>query len=231
MRWELEWIFKWFSPYNIGIVGSATKDYDLAHDVDVLFFEQDQFKRACESQEVKWNSWDSGTGLIMRANTKIKGLDKPIQLLWAGSAQVPTDHPYMIILWDDPPLNEGKWYEKPSEGYDKAVTVDRRKEKKMVVAIDFDGTIRDWTTSKPIAGAKNLINLLREKKVKVIIHSCNNPKFIEQWCRDYDIRFDKIWTDADGGKPVAQLYIDDLGFHATGDYEKDTPAILARLGL
>lgn len=77
------------------------------------------------------------------------------------------------------------------------------------VAVDFDGVIRDWGTNKPIDGAKNGINLLREMGFSIIIHSCNRREFIEQWLYDYDIRFDHIWDGI--GKPVASIYLDDNG--------------------
>lgn len=77
------------------------------------------------------------------------------------------------------------------------------------IAVDFDGVIRDWGTNRPIDGARNGINLLRELGWKVIIHSCNRAEFIEQWLNDYDIRFDSIWDGA--GKPPASIYLDDCG--------------------
>lgn len=222
-------VFDLFSGYEVGLVGSVTKDYEAAHDIDVLFTHGSHFDDACERFGLKSNSWDSGTGKIRRAN--LTNYDKPIQLLWVGSVKEFTDHPYMVILRDGEVLHPGKWYQKPAGGYDKEISVDRRKEKKMIVAMDFDGTIRDWDTSKPLPGVRKLINLLREKGVKIIIHSCNTPDFIEKWMNNQDIRYDEIWNPKVGRKPIAALYVDDRGFHATGDYELDTPKILERLGL
>lgn len=81
------------------------------------------------------------------------------------------------------------------------------------IAVDFDGVIRSWSTNKPIDGAKDGINLLREGGWKIIIHSCNRASFIEQWLNDYDIRFDLIWNQV--GKPVADCYLDDCGLRFT----------------
>lgn len=92
----------------------------------------------------------------------------------------------------------------------------------MVVAIDFDNTIvdRDY---EPLPGVKHAINLLREQGHKIIIHSCNSPKWIERVLNNHDLRFDAIWTD--DGKPVASLYIDDRGFRFT-DWTEQLPEIL-----
>jgi hydroxymethylpyrimidine pyrophosphatase-like HAD family hydrolase len=83
----------------------------------------------------------------------------------------------------------------------------------MLVAIDFDHTLWDSANQVPMPGAKEAINLMREKGIRIIIHSCNNVKWIEKCCNNYDIRFDWIWNAT--GKPIADLYIDDRGYHFT----------------
>lgn len=93
------------------------------------------------------------------------------------------------------------------------------------IGIDFDHTLVYGAT--PIKGAKQAINILREAGHKVVIHSCNNPKWIEKVLRDNDIRFDHIWDDK--GKPICDIYVDDKGFRFTGDWEADFPAIVAFL--
>lgn len=94
-----------------------------------------------------------------------------------------------------------------------------------VIAIDFDNTIVEG--DKALEGAKDAISRFRERGHKVIIHSCNNPKWIERTLNNLDIRFDAIWTEP--GKPIADLYVDDKGWHFTGVWSKDTNNILARL--
>jgi hypothetical protein len=37
MRPELRKVFERFQDYDVAIVGSALRDYDNAHDIDVLF--------------------------------------------------------------------------------------------------------------------------------------------------------------------------------------------------
>lgn len=81
-----------------------------------------------------------------------------------------------------------------------------------VIAIDFDNTIVMGDVALP--GAKELIDRLRDKGHKVIIHSCNNPKWIEKVLKDSKIKYDRIWdSTVDVGKPVADIYIDDKGYH------------------
>jgi hydroxymethylpyrimidine pyrophosphatase-like HAD family hydrolase len=77
-----------------------------------------------------------------------------------------------------------------------------------VIAIDFDNTLVN--IDKPLDGAKDAINSLREMGHKIIIHSCNNPNWIERVLADNDIKYDYVWNDK--GKPICDLYIDDKSF-------------------
>lgn len=83
-----------------------------------------------------------------------------------------------------------------------------------VIAIDFDHTIIEG--DKAITGAREAINIFREKGHKIIIHSCNNIGWIIKTLTNNDIRYDQIWEGI--GKPLADLYIDDKGFHFQGDW-------------
>lgn len=94
-----------------------------------------------------------------------------------------------------------------------------------VVALDFDGTM--VFGAAPIKGLKNAVNMIRECGHKVVIHSCNNPRWIEKVLRDLDIRYDYLWDDQ--GKPIADLYIDDKGFHFRDDWDAMLPEVLDRL--
>jgi predicted HAD superfamily phosphohydrolase YqeG len=94
-----------------------------------------------------------------------------------------------------------------------------------IIAIDFDGTLVAGDTA--LAGAKYAINMLREHGHKIVIHSVNRTKWIEQVLRDADIRYDKIWDGK--GKPAADLYVDDKGFHFKGDWFQAWTEILERL--
>ncbi len=99
-----------------------------------------------------------------------------------------------------------------------------------VVAIDFDNTLVNGKDA--LIGAREAINILRELGHKIIIHSCNEPEWIERVLNDNDIRFDLIWKGRAGvGKPLADLYVDDKGYHFphNGNWSEELPAILVRL--
>lgn len=93
-------------------------------------------------------------------------------------------------------------------------------DERRVLAIDFDHTICDTAAPRdsyhryppPLPGAREAISRLREKGYCILIHSCNAPKWIEEWMRHHDIRYDYIWGESPrdcGQKPVAHRYIDD----------------------
>lgn len=228
---ELEKVFNLLPGFDIIIVGSSVYKTS-AKDIDVLFMDGKEFETACFLNNLKWGGWDANYGHVRRANVTLEGVDKPVQFIHVGSVAKPEDHPHILIMRDGTILHPKKIYIKPDGKYDKGIQVDRRKENGKWLAIDFDGTIRDWDTSKPFPGARDAINLLREHGHKIMIHSCNNPTWIEQWLDDYDIRFDSIWgyTNPDcGHKPIAALYIDDRGYHFKSNWPEDVKEILSRL--
>ena len=94
-----------------------------------------------------------------------------------------------------------------------------------ILALDFDHTIVNG--DKPIEGAKEAINLLREQGHKILIHSCNNRKWIERVLNNNDIRYDWIWDEP--GKPIADLYVDDRALHFEGDWKVAVRKITDRL--
>lgn len=94
----------------------------------------------------------------------------------------------------------------------------------MLIAVDFDGTIVDNMNHKEgerypplFAGAKETIAELRRAGHKVMIFSCNNPRWIKECLGQYGIKVDYIW---DGPKPNYDLLIDDRAFHFDGDWAK-----------
>lgn len=107
-----------------------------------------------------------------------------------------------------------------------------------IIAIDWDNTIVDGD-SKLLPGAREAITILRNKGHKIIIHSCNNPDWIEKCLNEFGIPVDRIWRPGavnekswgKGNKPLADLYIDDKGYHFpyNGDWATQVEPILERL--
>jgi beta-phosphoglucomutase-like phosphatase (HAD superfamily) len=93
-----------------------------------------------------------------------------------------------------------------------------------VIAVDFDHTLVEG--EKPIEYAREAINILRENGHKIIIHSCNETSWIKKVLDNADMRYDHIWTKADGNKPLADIYIDDKGFRFTGNWRENVEQVL-----
>ena len=88
-----------------------------------------------------------------------------------------------------------------------------------VIAIDFDHTLVEG--DKPIDGAREAVNILREAGHKVLIHSCNNIAWIKRVLENADIRYDGIYgeTGLESKKPLADLYIDDRAIQFKGNWD------------
>jgi len=92
----------------------------------------------------------------------------------------------------------------------------------MRLALDFDGVLHDAAHPKegrrmggPMPGAKEALEQLGVRH-NVIIHSCNRPSVIRDWMKYYQIPYHSIWEGQ--GKVAADLYVDDKGYHFTGDW-------------
>lgn len=83
------------------------------------------------------------------------------------------------------------------------------------IACDFDHTIVDG--DKPLPGAKEALQKLRDMGYKIIIHSCNDYEWIQRVLNDNDIPYDEIWDRL--GKPICDAYIDDRGIGFAGDWD------------
>lgn len=98
-----------------------------------------------------------------------------------------------------------------------------------VIAIDFDNTLVFVT--QPLEGAREAINALREAGHKIVIHTCNREAHVKQVLDNNDMRYDRIHGNESKGKPLADLYIDDKGYHFpyNGSWLPELPEILARV--
>lgn len=94
-----------------------------------------------------------------------------------------------------------------------------------LICVDFDHTLVHGDT--PIAGAREAINILREHGHKILVYSCNGLDWIKKCLDNADIRYDSIWTDK--SKPLADLYVDDRGYHFRGNWTEELPDILTRV--
>jgi hydroxymethylpyrimidine pyrophosphatase-like HAD family hydrolase len=92
-----------------------------------------------------------------------------------------------------------------------------KSKRRLLLGIDFDHTIVNGDQVLP--GAKEAIQLLKDKGCAILIHSCNNKDWITKVLRANDIPFDYIWDSAnDVGKPVCDWYIDDRAIGFRGDW-------------
>lgn len=210
-----ELIYSYLYDFDTAFIGSILTKHAEAKDIDVLFFNIEEFKAACKRMNLKYQEWDGVTGHILRANLQVLFTLKPIQLIHDMSCTQPEDFKHTYMLKTGVIYNEDKPFIKDGSLLTaKSLKVSQKKEQNMqFIAVDFDGTIRDWDTNKPLPRAKETINILREKGWKILIHSCNSSEFIKQWMNDNDIRYDSIWSGT--GKPVAAYYLDDRGLKFT----------------
>lgn len=98
-----------------------------------------------------------------------------------------------------------------------------------VIAIDWDNTLMNGDQWLP--GAQTALKRLREEGHKVVINSCNNPGWIEKCLAEAAILVDHVWKRGDGNKPLADLYIDDKGYHFpyNGDWNAEINNVLDRV--
>jgi len=91
----------------LGIIGSATVDYDRAKDIDVMLFGSEQeWRELIAKLGVKFNQWYSDDidadrkVWLQRANLSIPAVRKNVQLLRNERYQWPTLFPRTVILQD-----------------------------------------------------------------------------------------------------------------------------------
>jgi hypothetical protein len=104
------------------------------------------------------------------------------------------------------------------------------------IVVDFDGTIcehRFPAFGKPLAGAREALQRLKEAGYWIVIHTVrtssayramemydpevNSPEAVSAYLERHQIPFDEIWLH---DKPVAVAYIDDRGLRVVGDRKR-----------
>lgn len=109
-------------------------------------------------------------------------------------------------------------------------------EKKKTIAVDFDGTLCEYSfpdIGEQTKDQKELLNKLIELKAnghKLILHTCrgDNEEYpcltnAIEWCREQGLEFDAINSNAPGfvkksgpsPKPVADIYLDDKALNVS----------------
>ena len=107
-------VFDLFHDYQVGIIGSATLDPRGAKDIDVLFLVKEEFEKACQENQKKWNGWDAWNGHVRICNLNKFG--KKIQMIHISSVDTFEKHPHSVLLRDGSWVHEGVYFVKP-EGW------------------------------------------------------------------------------------------------------------------
>lgn len=105
-------LFDMLRDYDVAIIGSALRDYDMANDVDVLFFDEDEFRDACVVFGFKYNGWDTSRGHVRRANVLVRSIGKPVQFIHMEDVTCPDDHPHMALCANGMTYHAGIHYDK-----------------------------------------------------------------------------------------------------------------------
>lgn len=108
----------------------------------------------------------------------------------------------------------------------------------MKIAVDFDGVLHGYSKGwgdgtiydPPVPGAAEAMQRLKEMGHTLYIFTTRtNPIFkdkdasnaqkkaVEQWLKDHNIPFDKVWTF---GKPMADIFIDDRAIGFRGNWNQ-----------
>ncbi|HLO13449.1 MAG TPA: hypothetical protein VK206_01375 [Anaerolineales bacterium] len=108
------------------------------------------------------------------------------------------------------------------------------------VCVDLDGTIahyKEWVEEthfgEPVAGVQAAFTKLRAAGWKIIIYTTRgNQELVRDYLETHSIPFDSINRNPDqpanatGGKPIADVYVDDRGIQFNGDWPATVDEVL-----
>ena len=114
IRPEFAWLFKFFADDDIGIAGSALRDFDAAKDVDVLFPASVDFRKLADRLHIPYRGgWDTPRGRIHVLNLgMVPAVKKPVQLIQCSATAQLSDHPHAVLLRDGTLLHAGVFHDK-----------------------------------------------------------------------------------------------------------------------
>lgn len=119
MRPEFQRVFTHLAEWNCAIVGSSLRDFDNAHDIDVLFPASQDFRQLARELGLKYlGRFPSAItdGDVRRlSNTVISGVPKPVQIISDSSVVTFDQWPHAVLLRNGRMLNEGRHYVKPRD--------------------------------------------------------------------------------------------------------------------
>jgi hypothetical protein len=114
MRREFLRVFDRFSEWDCAIVGSSLRDYDRAHDIDVLFPADTDFRQLARELGLKYlGKFPSPLtkGDVRRlSNTYVDAVTKPVQIISDSTVSTFDQWPHAVLLRDGRLLNEDKHY-------------------------------------------------------------------------------------------------------------------------
>jgi hypothetical protein len=104
--------------------------------------------------------------------------------------------------------------------------------KKQVICVDFDGVIANLTDTfepdvfgDPVEGTKEALSVLKRKGFTIIVFTTRKATAkLKKWLKDNEIPYDHINEnpdqpgDANAGKPIADIYLDDRAITFDGNW-------------
>jgi hypothetical protein len=118
MRPEFRKVFDRFAEWNVAIVGSSVRDFDNAHDIDLLFPADTDFRQLARELGLrylgKFPSPLTGGDVRRLSNTTVEGVGKPIQCISDSSVTTFEQWPHTVLLRDGRMLNADQHYTKPA---------------------------------------------------------------------------------------------------------------------